>query len=43
MNNMSIINVKAEGLSTTCAILCEGRLHDSLEAQMGRNQCDIIC
>lgn len=28
---MIIINVKVDGLSTTCAILCEGRLHDSLE------------
>lgn len=31
MNNVIIINVKVEGLSATCAILCEGRLHDSLE------------
>lgn len=31
MKNVIIINVKVEGLSATCAILCEGRLHDSLE------------
>lgn len=35
MNNVIIINVKADGLSTTCAILCEGRLYDSLELRWG--------